>query len=111
MQTHFGPDPFGGKGFLLVNQPDYRLWICETEPGVYQTCAEELVDPILEANARLRAANAGKRWGDGQIVASIPLDKYYQEIVPLKKAGDQAGIKRWLNDPDNHKLRTFEGKI
>lgn len=109
--THFGPDPFGGKGSLLVNQYDKRVWICEVEPGVFATCTETLVDPLLDQNARDLNDSLGKRFGDGVRAASIPLDIYFRELVPAKKQGDDKYIRRWLNDPDHEKFRTFRGKL
>lgn len=108
---HFGPDPFGGKGELIVDRFDKRVWLAEVEPGVWQTSTETYVGPILDANSDSRTENLNKRWGDGQIVASIPMDILYRELMPAQKQGDTAYIKRWLNDPDHAYFRTFEGNI
>lgn len=108
----FGTDPFGGRGTVLTRSPTSIMWICEVSPGVYQTCEDTFIDPFLEENAIARSENAGKRWGDGRVVASMPvemhLNGYYAEA---RKAGDEKAAKRWLNDRDNYKLRTFEGNL
>ncbi len=80
-------------------------------PGQWAKCVNEWVDPILEDNQRRLNDSAGQRFGDGQVVASIPMNLYFDKIVPAKKAGDEAYIKRLLNDSDYAKLRTFGGRI
>jgi hypothetical protein len=54
----------------------------------------------------------GQRWGDGKLVSSVPL-KYalktgYADAI---REGDDKWKQRFLNDRDNYKLRTFEGKL
>lgn len=109
----FGADPFDGRGEILSRGPDYVLWICDNGDGSFTTCNQSLIDPILELNAERRAETAGKRWGDGQIVASIPNallygDGYYAQA---RAAGDKDAMKKVLNDRDFYKLRVKEGRI
>ncbi len=95
---------------LLFDTPEKRVWILDDdEKTVIKT--EHFVEPVLERNAQLRAENAGRRWGEGQIAASIPLGLYFDKLVPAIKAGDQAYVKRFLNDSDNRAFRTFEGRV
>lgn len=103
-------DPFNGAGKILKSYPDKVVWYMENDEHIV-TCTQMLVDPILEANQRSYNESAGKRWGDGQIVASIPENIYWEKFAPAKKAGDDQYIKRLLNDSDLRKLRTFEGKV
>lgn len=109
----FWADPFGGKGTLIVNHPEKRTWIrCDEKTGLpVEECTIHYIDPLIEANKQAFNDSAGKRWGDGKIVASIPMDLYYRKIVPMKKAGDDAGLKRFLDDPDNRAFRTFQGAV
>ncbi len=109
----FWSDPFGGKGQLLYNWPEKRVWIrCDEETGApVEECTIHYIDPIIEANKQKFNDSEGKRWGTGQIVASIPMDMYYRRYVPMKQAGDDAGLKRFLDNPDNRNLRTFKGAI
>lgn len=103
--------PPDGDGWNLIAGDEYRrVWLRELEPGVWQQCITLNTDPLFEANQALRNDNTG-RWGDGQIVASIPLALYYRDIVPAKQNGDEAWIRKYLNDRDNRKLRTREGTI
>ena len=69
------------------------------------------VDDLLDANAEAMNASIGKRFGEGQRVASIPMDVYYDKLLEPVKQHDQKYIARFLNDSDNSKFRTFRGKI
>lgn len=113
LRKEFGTDPFDGKGQLLAEGPDYRLWACINPDGTTTFCNESFVEPILEANAERRAESDGKRWGDGQVVAAVPNcllygDGYYAKA---RQNRDSAAMKKFLNDRDNFKLRTKEGKL
>jgi hypothetical protein len=107
----FSDDPFGGKGRLILDTPTKRVWLHESSPGVFEQCTEEVVDPLIEANQTAYNDSEGKRWGDGQVVASIDLPTYFRKILPAKQNGDHAWIKRFLNDPDHRKYRTFKGRL
>lgn len=107
----FMKDPFGGKGTLIADSPWSRSWISEDEQGKLVTCDVSYTGPILDANKQQLNSSAGKRWGDGQVVARIPLDMYFKDFNKARKNGDTQWVKRFLNDSDNSKLRTFEGKL
>jgi hypothetical protein len=66
-------------------------------------------EPLLDFN-KARFNDAPTRWGDGQLVASIPLHLFFE----LKQKGiidDQNELKKWLNDPDNRFFRTRPGDV
>lgn len=73
----------------------------------------EQAAPVLEdiiENNKQDFNDAPARWGEGRLVARIPLHIYWD----LKKKGiadDDAAMKRWLNDPDNRFFRTFPGAV
>lgn len=69
------------------------------------------VDNIIKDNQAAKSDMSGKRWGEGQRVASIPLDIFYAQLNEAQVQGDRSYVKRWLNDSDNAKWRTFEGKV
>lgn len=50
------------------------------------------------------------RWGDGDKVANIPMS-VYSKWCAEGKLGDQAMIRRWINDPANKRFRTRPGKV
>lgn len=70
------------------------------------------VDPLLEANAEAEKATHGRRFGDWNRIASVPL-------VLLEKSGldtavdmrDDKFISKWMNDPDHQKFRTSRGNV
>jgi hypothetical protein len=114
MDDEFFADPFEGKG-RLVSDPcrfDVRAWSYTDDQGVTHVCHVYRVDPVLEANRERFNDSYGQRWGDGRVVASIPNGIYYHgDFAAATEARDEAWLKRFLNDPDNQKLRTFRGRI
>lgn len=88
-----------------------KLWFKETKEGIVETHVEDDVSDIVEANKASFNDSENKRWGGGKVVASIPTSLYFDKIVPAKLNGDDAYIKRWLNDSDNRAYRTFKGKV
>lgn len=109
----FFEDPFGGEGFLMSDTETKRVWVRFNEDGSPRDmCTVENIDPVLERNQQLYNDSIGKRWGDGRIVASIPESIYWRgDFAKARENQDQKWIKRFLNDSDNQKLRTFKGNI
>jgi len=108
----FYEDPFGGDGFLVKAEPSRRVWVrWNDDAGRFEQCITYRVDPVLDANAENQADNLNKRWGDGDVVARIPLTLYYEKFAPLRKEGDDAAISKILNDSDFSKLRTRGGTV
>ena len=66
---------------------------------------------FFEENKRAYNESVGKKWGAGQVVASIPDHIYYREIMPAKLQDDKAYIRRWINDSDHRAFRRFHGNI
>ncbi len=85
--------------------------ICEHKDGRIEKRERKDVTELCEVNKALFNDSADKRWGDGKVIASIDLQTYYDKIVPAKQSGDDAWIKRWLNDSDNRAYRTFKGHV
>ncbi len=111
---------------LIVDPSQYGKWLpwsfdpitrkrvsfCENEDGTILWNTETVVEELVEANKAEFNDSAGQRWGNGwRKIASIDLPTYFDKIVPAKQAGDDAYIKRWLNDGDNRGYRTFKGKV
>ena len=69
------------------------------------------VDDILEANHWFRGEGAGKRWGEGQRIASIPLPLFFDELNEACLQDDKKYVSKWLNNSDNRGWRTFEGRV
>ena len=69
------------------------------------------VDQIIQDNKAARNDLAGKNWGDGQRIASIPLNILFDQLDEAHAQGDEKYLSRWLNDGDNAAFRTFEGRV
>ena len=110
MADSWWADPFDGKGFLLIDRPDKRVWICEDEHGKWQQCTVERFDPLFEQNKQ-EYNDAPTRMGDMPKVASIPLSTYYRNFLPARQQGDDKHVAKILNDSDFRNLRTRPGKI
>lgn len=100
--------------YLLSDEPELgvRRWglDLDDEKTIVRTEYYE-ADSFMEANAAQLKASAGARFGDGQVVASIPMHIWARQIAPRQRDGNTASLKRWLNDPDNICFRTFRGKV
>lgn len=69
------------------------------------------VEEIVDENKALLNESDGKRWGEGQVAASIPLHIWGQQLAEATANQDEKYIKRWLNDPDNRAFRRFKGNV
>lgn len=70
------------------------------------------VNSILDANQEHYNNSDGKRFGDWQRVASVPLNLAYSNgFTDAVQQDDKAWLSRFLNDGDNRKFRTFKGNI
>lgn len=98
-------DPeIGQRRWIMRNPDNAEQWVVRTETWVPSL--------VAEANAEEAKANDGKRFGDGKIVARIPLaDLFRGAVGEAFKAGDQRYLKKWLNNSDQHWLRTFRGHL
>jgi hypothetical protein len=108
----FLADPFGGKGCLISEHPGKRNWVMLDDRGwPVASCSVHFIDPLIEQNKVEKNESAGKRWGDWTKIASVPLDLYFQQLNQRIKDGNDASLKRWLEDSDNRVFRTKEGRI
>lgn len=95
-------DPISGMKVYIQDLGDGRTAIKKVMP----------VDSILESAATDRSNNAGKKWGDGQVIGTVPLELYFGTGYGEAKANqDTAWLKRFWNDGNHKKLRTFEGSV
>ncbi len=104
-------DPFKGAGQVLYAYPDKVVWYCDLDEDTTITCTQYLSQPILDENQRTINDNAGKRFGDGKVVARIPMPLYFEKLAEARREGDEKYIKKVLNDRDYSRLRTFPGTI
>jgi hypothetical protein len=111
-----GPLNFGtGNDWLLVrSDPVSGMKVYIQDLGDGRTAIKKVMpaDSILESAAADRSMNAGRRWGDGRVIGTVPLELYFGTGYADAKANqDTTWLKRFWNDPDHKNLRTFEGNI
>ncbi len=92
----------------------YRTDICwlDKEQGTYFRRKVPLTEGSLVAlNQQEFNDSQSQRFGDGKVVARVPLNKYFKEIAPRLQEGDLDYTKWWLNHEDNRPFRNFRGKF
>lgn len=101
-KRYFDTDP-------LTGATRYFTYDHATDECIIETVQD--VSEIIELNKRrFNNKSESSRWGDGQIVASIPLPL----LADLQRRGitdDPAKMRAWLNDSDNRHFRTRPGKV
>lgn len=74
-----------------------------------------LADDDLQAlNKHDFSESEGKRWGDGKVVARVPLNVLFDpkhQIAEKQKEGDRDHMKWWLDSEAAKPFRTFKGRI
>lgn len=89
----------------------YVHWI-DKENGLGFRKTENIVeDEFLARNRESFNASHGQRFGDGKVIASIPLNIFYRDFAPRLKEGDDDFVKHWLNSDQNRPYRTFRGRV
>jgi hypothetical protein len=73
------------------------------------------VEPTIEANKAALNNVADRRFGDGKLVARIPMVTLMQLMrdsgLPFHVLLDERKFNRWLNDSDNRYFRTWPGIV
>lgn len=97
---------------LFSRDENYTRWFHYDE-ATDETTIETVqhLDPLVNLNHFAQKEQTKlHRWGDGKIVATIPLS-IYLKLYSEGKTKDSAYMKRWLNDPENRMYRRFLGKV
>lgn len=98
----FDVDPFTGARQYFYHDDVTDETIIETVQNY---------EPTLELNKdSYNSLDERARWGDGALVARIPLNLYY-EIKAKGIVDNQREFARWLNDADNRHFRTRPGRV
>lgn len=102
------------KGRLFSHDPTFgvtKYWHYDESSDTSTIETYQDVEGLLERNNALRNSQTSlDRWGDGKIVASIPMTEYAQLLID-NKIKDQAYMRKWLNHSDNRKHRTRLGRV
>lgn len=89
----------------------FIYWV-DKENGVFFRKKENVIEQELIAENQERYNQSqGVRFGDGQVVARVPMNIFYRDIAPRLKQGDKEYNKWWLNHDDNRMWRNFRGKF
>ena len=70
------------------------------------------VTDIAERNkARMALVDENAKWGDMTQVAEIPVQVWFDHLVPSGIANDEKRLRKWLDDRDNLLFRTRPGRL
>lgn len=98
----FGYDPLTGVREVFRYDEETDTFTIETVQDV-TGIVERAKDAYAQVDERAR-------WGEGQVVASIPLVVYY-DLMRRGVLRDEQAFRRWLDDPENRFFRTRPGKL
>jgi hypothetical protein len=105
---------YDGEWQLLRDDPvaGIRKWIMALDEDNMVVRTEwYLPDQFAAENARLLAENEGKKWGDGQVYARVPMHIKMGELLEPTQQEDKKWLSRFYNDPDNKWMRIFPGRV
>lgn len=121
------PDHLAQLEDYMANRPgDWRVFSAHPEDATY-TLAADIGDayltvtvqldtePLFDINRAEESESNGKRFGDGKVVARIPMHLLYANeagnIGQALDEGDRKHVKRVLNDSEFYRFRSFRGRI
>ncbi|MCP5099921.1 MAG: hypothetical protein GY943_30580 [Chloroflexi bacterium] len=90
--------------------PDHRSYVMDLGDGKFARKVEHTAnDGLLQANHEDMVDSQQKRFGDGRVIARIPLNVFYNQVAP--RNGDTDFYKWFLNHEKNRPFRSFRGKV
>lgn len=88
-----------------------RQFFIDNDDGTFTIATEEDQSLVLANNQELRKqSDVHQRWGDGQLVASIPMNLYW-DLYRRGIIQDEKAMKRWLNSSENVVFRKRLGRV
>lgn len=96
---------------ILSQDPDGTVTYFMDIGNAWVVKTETPVDDLLADNRAKFNDSLGKRFGDGKVVARLPLNLFFDKLAEPMKQRDRKFIRRFLNDGDNAAYRTFKGNI
>ncbi|MDC9701526.1 MAG: hypothetical protein PSN37_04810 [Alphaproteobacteria bacterium] len=101
-----------GQWELMAHDPQTgrTVWCC-CDGSATHFRTDYPVETLIEENTVSFNDSQGHRFRDGQRIASIPLNLFYEQLHEAQIQGDQHFISRWLNDAEHRKFRTFRGHV
>lgn len=112
-------DPSNTRGEWEVFEvtPDYRrarIWLDPERTQCIVRTEHLASDDLIAANQQSLHESQGKRFGDGRVVASIPMNVLYDpknQIAAKLKEGDKDHLKWFLNSEQARPWRSFRGRV
>ncbi len=100
-----------GEWVLIFDSPWSRYWEMELSDGAIVGRTEwKNTEALIADNQEALKSSDGMRWGDGRIVASVPMNEYFSTgYAEANKQQDMKWINRFLNDRPQY--RRFKGDI
>lgn len=100
---------------LIQVTDTYRRYMCKIDDQRTAFKTEYLGDEeIIKQNQEEYNDSFGKRFGDGRVVARIPLNVLYSpehQIIEKQQAGDKDHLRWWLNSEAARPYRNFRGRV
>lgn len=106
-----------GDWKVFAADPDIARYVLSSDFGdaIAFVTVQLFNKETLDMNVSEEAESTGKRFGDGKVVARIPLNMLdLDEVKNVSRAldeGDRKPLRRMLNDPDYKKFRCFRGRL
>ncbi len=86
-------------------------WVKEEDDGLLVQTRQD-VSALLDKNMAQRNVAANHWRGDYHCIAALPLEMMHStDLGRAIQEGDDSYVDRFLNDGDNSKLRTKEGRV
>ena len=90
----------------------YSIFWVDRENGVFFRRTQNMLEEeMLHLNSEQEKDSHGMRFGNGRVIARVPLNKFYEDLAHKIKEGDADHMKYWLNHEDNRPFRSFRGKV
>lgn len=94
----------------MIQKQEEQFGIYRIISGMY-TVIDYPVSQLLDLNQAC-AVSAGKKRGDWQRIASVPLSVLRSShLLQAHSEGDDQWVSKWLNNRDNDSWRTSEGCV
>jgi hypothetical protein len=109
MDEAWGYNP-PGEWKLVTDNGWSRVYELDMGSHVVQKTEFENADGMLAEAERVRSIKAGQRWGDGQVVGSIPMNLYYASgMAEASRQRDVAFQRKFYRE--HPKLKKFDGDL
>lgn len=116
MNSPLDPRDIHGRDWEVFEvTPEYRrsrLWLDDKSYIVRTEYLGE--EELIALNQQELAESEGKRFGDGKVVARVPLNMLFgneTEIAAKLREGDRDHLRWWLNSEKARPFRTFRGRV